>query len=541
MGVVYKALDPAIGRTVAIKTIHLTDLTDSDERQRVVDRLLLEAQSAGTLSHPSIVTVYDVLRQDEFAYIVMEFVPGPSLDVMLREGRVPPRDALLVYLRQVAEALDYAHRKGVIHRDIKPANILISDPAIGVRSAKITDFGIAQTISHEGTHPGNLAGSLSGTPSYMSPEQIEGGAVDGRTDQFSLGVVVYELLCGRKPFAADSLPALLHMICTEQPKTADQVNPTLSVSVGKVLSRALAKKPEERFASASDLVGALAIALTDSPSTADVTRTATSAEMPLAATVAGVTRRQERPLDVSEDRPAGSSRKVAVISLLCFAVAAAVVFVVRLNSSAPTPIQVLVDHSAPLPAAAVTKPAQISRPKPLASPASSVEEPEAAKQRISHPRTSPARTEPVGVIVPATAPFQTTDDIDLVSEPAGAKIVVDDRPDATCNAPCTMALVTGRHTLTAELNGYAVAKRIFVLPGSSSLYIPMAQSTGILVLTSDPAGADISVDGRPYGQTPATLHLAPGVHRILLSHGLVRHEETLNIEADSFQTRGIRW
>ncbi|MBV8865405.1 MAG: serine/threonine protein kinase, partial [Acidobacteriaceae bacterium] len=200
MGVVYKALDPAIGRTVAIKTIHLTDATEA-ERQSVGERLLREARSAGTLSHPNIVTVYDVLTQDEFAYIVMEFVPGPSLEEIIRQRQLPARDELLLYLRQVAEALDYAHRKGIIHRDVKPANIIISQPDPGAerppaeRLAKITDFGVAKTISHEITQ----SGSVTGTPSYMSPEQIEGSVVDGRADQFSLGVVVYELLCGRKP------------------------------------------------------------------------------------------------------------------------------------------------------------------------------------------------------------------------------------------------------------------------------------------------------------------------------------------------------
>src|ERR1700761_2249757 len=212
MGVVYKALDPAIGRTVAIKTIRLSDLTDPDERRRVHERLLREAQSAGVLSHPNIVTIYDILEQEDFAYVFMEYVNGSSLEKMMRTGNLPQRGELLDYLRQVAAALDYAHRKGIVHREIKPANIIISESAPGAeRLAKIADFGVAKFVSHEMTH----SGAMIGTPSYMSPEQIQGMTVDGQSDQFSLAVLVYELLCGEKPFTGETLPALFYAICKQ--------------------------------------------------------------------------------------------------------------------------------------------------------------------------------------------------------------------------------------------------------------------------------------------------------------------------------------
>lgn len=557
MGVVYKALDPAIGRTVAIKTIHLTDATEA-ERQSVGDRLLREAQSAGTLSHPNIVTVYDVLTQDEFAYIVMEFVPGPSLDEMVRQRQIPARDELLLYLRQVAAALDYAHRKGIIHRDVKPANIIISEfdaeteRANAEKVAKITDFGVAKTISHETTH----SGSVAGTPSYMAPEQIAGSVVDGRADQFSLAVIVYELLSSRKPFAADTLPALLHTICTEDPDPVDQVNPALSATAGKVLMRALAKKPDDRFASASDFIGALSIALAEghylpaseqknashSPGNSH-TRAQISALEPLSG--GGSMLR----LDDNERAPV--SRKLAPVVVLCFAVAAAIVFIVRLNTPPQIPVQVLNTHiGAPATAPpenhgneknkARSIPAQISQ-RPESPPQSSVrlaEKP--ASKPVAIERNVPAR-KPPDLMSPAVAAGTSTSDIDLISDPAGARITVDDRSDAVCNAPCTMALPTGRHTLTAQLAGYAVAKRIFVLPESNSLYIPLIQSTGVLVLSSIPSGSSVMIDGKAYGQTPATLHLSSGVHQILLSRGTLRHQETLNIEPDSFQVRTVRW
>ena len=190
MGVVYKAQDPAIGRVVAIKSIRLSDLTDEDERRRMRDRLFREAQSAGVLSHPNIVTIYDIAEEDGMAYIFMEYVNGPTLEKLLGARYPPERETLLSLLRQTAGALDYAHRKGIVHRDIKPANIMVHDNAI----AKITDFGVARIASQQMTH----SGAMMGTPNYMSPEQVEGHPVDGRADQFSLAVVAYEIFTGEK-------------------------------------------------------------------------------------------------------------------------------------------------------------------------------------------------------------------------------------------------------------------------------------------------------------------------------------------------------
>ncbi len=545
MGVVYKALDPAIGRTVAIKTIHLPDLTDSELRQRVGERLLREAQSAGTLSHPSIVTVYDVLEQDEFAYIVMEFVPGRSLETMLTLRQLPAAEELLLYLRQVAEALDYAHRKGIIHRDVKPANIIISEPTWGgERIAKITDFGVAKPISDETTHSGNLTG----TPSYMSPEQIAGLSVSGRSDQFSLAVVVYQLLCGNKPFAAETLPALLHKICTENPVPIDMANPALSATVGKVMTRALAKRPEDRFASASDFIGALSIALAESPVPAQpdhprparTTRVSASAPAALSDTT-------DTPRSLKQSGAARS--KLAWIVVLCFAVTAAVVFIVRLNSSSAIPVQ-LETQSDPRPAPVRSKVASSENKASTSPPPAAVPpKPRNLEAPRDRDKAAPAESQGLqthqrGVIVPATpspASVASMADIDLLSSPSGARIVVDSRSDARCNAPCTMALPTGRHTLTAQMDGYTTERRIFVLPGTSSLYIPLSRSTGVLVLTSVPGGSNVTVDGQPFGRTPVTLHLSSGVHHILLANGSSQHEETVNIDPETVQARSIRW
>ena len=197
-GVVYRAQDPAIGRIIAIKTIRLSDFTDEAERERLRERLFREAQSAGMLSHPNIVTIYDIAEENGLAYIFMECVDGPPLEKILNgaEADSGARTRLAI-LRQTATALDYAHKKGIVHRDIKPANIMIHERT----HAKITDFGVAKIMSQQMTQ----SGVMMGTPNYMSPEQVQGHAVDGRADQFSLAVIAYEVLTGEKPFLADQL------------------------------------------------------------------------------------------------------------------------------------------------------------------------------------------------------------------------------------------------------------------------------------------------------------------------------------------------
>src|SRR5437588_6042693 len=187
MGVVYHAIDPNIGRPVAIKTIQLSQGRKPEEMERMRERLFREARSAGMLSHPGIVTIYDVEQQGDLAYIAMEYVDGPTLDQMLSATPLISAERMFSILGQTAVALDYAHGKSIVHRDIKPANIMIARDG----TAKITDFGIAKiTTSEQFT----MTGSIVGTPHYMSPEQVQGQPVDGRSDQFSLAVITYEAL-----------------------------------------------------------------------------------------------------------------------------------------------------------------------------------------------------------------------------------------------------------------------------------------------------------------------------------------------------------
>ena len=298
MGIVYKALDPAIGRTIAIKSIRLQDLTDETERVRLRERLFREAQSAGILSHPNIVTIYDIAEENGMAYIFMEFVNGPPFEKMFKVDKTPDKETLLSIFRQTAAALDYAHKKGIVHRDIKPANIMIHEDG----TAKITDFGVAKIMSQQMT----LAGTMMGTPSYMSPEQVQSTTITGRADQFSLAVITYEALTGEKPFAAEYMPTLLYKIVREDPLPPQRLNNTLSSQVETVLSRALAKLPEDRYDTCTEFINALAIACNANPAWTPLPR-GSSPNMPTAGsrddlgeTVADI----RPPVDTSVTAPA---------------------------------------------------------------------------------------------------------------------------------------------------------------------------------------------------------------------------------------------
>jgi serine/threonine protein kinase len=267
MGIVYKARDPAIGRTIAIKTIHLEDLTDEVERARLRERLFREAQSAGMLSHPGIVTIYDIAEENGMAYIFMEFVNGPPLEKMLKHEQTPDKETLLSIFRQTGSALDYEHKKGIVHRDIKPANIMIHEDG----TAKVTDFGVAKIVSQQMT----VAGTMMGTPSYMSPEQIQGGAITGGADQFALAVIAYEVLSGEKPFTADYMPTLLFKIVREEALSVDRLNPTLGPQVDEVLRRAMMKNSKDRYETCTMFVNALAAACNETPGWTPMPRGAT--------------------------------------------------------------------------------------------------------------------------------------------------------------------------------------------------------------------------------------------------------------------------
>jgi serine/threonine protein kinase len=248
MGVVYKALDPKINRLVAVKTISMAGQPPEEERE-YRERFFREAEAAGRLSHPGIVTIFDVSEEPEtrVPYIVMEFVGGKSLDKMLAQGdhKLPLETAMQLAL-ELAEALDCAHDQGVVHRDLKPANILITEDG----HAKIADFGVAKLNLANFT----LSGRVLGTPAYMSPEQLNGNEVDGRSDLFSLGVVLYAMATGYRPFQGNSALTVSFKVVNRDPVPATVLNTDLPLELDYILARALAKDPAQRYQRGVEMV-----------------------------------------------------------------------------------------------------------------------------------------------------------------------------------------------------------------------------------------------------------------------------------------------
>lgn len=385
MGVVYEAWDPVIDRRVAIKVIRRDALDlaaggDSQDGGELLTRLRREAQAAGRLSHAGIVAIYDFGEDatqggGPVAYIAMELVDGRELRELLDDGqRFGPDDAVRIVGEMLA-ALQHAHERGVTHRDIKPANVILMHDG----SVKLADFGVARIESSDLTQ----AGTLIGTPSYMSPEQLLGLPVDGRSDLFSCGVLLYEMLTGRKPFAG-SMTTVIQKVLNEQPAPPSQANPALSPAWDAVLDRALAKKPEARFQNARAMADALRAALAAQRGDATVVRPADRAAAAgvahprrgpwiagaglalVGAVIAGVyvaTRPDDRGVAASPPAPAASATVVAAAPASATAVplpaeavaAAAAVPAAAAASAAPPPAPASAAPSKPPPPLAASR------------------------------------------------------------------------------------------------------------------------------------------------------------------------------------------
>jgi serine/threonine protein kinase len=246
-GTVYKVRDRVLGRLVAIKILTAGLLPQDGGSSALQDRFLQEAKALAGIKHPNIVMIYDLGREaDGSSYLAMELVDGITLDTLLvREGRLPWRRAVAIGA-QIADALDFAHRQGVVHRDLKPANVMLE---VGDK-VKVTDFGIAKLPNATKL---TMTGNIVGTPGYMSPEQVQEGRVDGRSDIFSLGCVLYEMLSGERAFTSEGVHAILFKIVSEDPRPLRSVAPEVPEEVARIVTRALAKKPEARYASGADL------------------------------------------------------------------------------------------------------------------------------------------------------------------------------------------------------------------------------------------------------------------------------------------------
>ncbi len=575
---VYRAQDPAIGRIIAIKTIRLSDFTDTSERERLRERLFREAQSAGMLSHPNIVTIYDIAEENGLAYIFMECVDGPPLEKVLNGVEPIRSENALSILRQTATALDYAHQKGIVHRDIKPANILIHERTL----AKITDFGVAKIMSQQMTQ----SGVMMGTPNYMSPEQVQGHAVDGRADQFSLAVIAYEMLTGEKPFLADQLPALLFRIVREDPVPPQRLNPTIGAQVEAVLKKALAKSANDRYGTCLQFVDALAGALQTSPGWRLLPRSSAHSMPTMAGVVvdpkAVAAKPAQAPIAAPLEAPAvpgpqhwetavpgmfrdvePEQRSPLLRSLVWMLVGIGLVGLVLFGAQKylfnrgsepvatdsqtpgpPAPTGQTADNSAskPSPVGQSQVPGDSAKqPPPQAPPeatAPQTQTPATQTPPASEspaPRTAPARddaeaprppapqAQPQHTVAPATLEPKpgvepkpgTGQSVQFLTEPPGAQVTVDDNPSLACKTPCMLPLSGGRHALTVQLAGYRPYPRVFSVPQDGDLFLRLSKTSGTLSITSEPPGATIEVNGAVQGKrTPAVFNLTPGTYHV---------------------------
>ncbi len=246
MGVVYRAKDPVIGRTVAVKTIRLSEEGTGMSRAQLVERFETEARAAGLLTHPNIVVIHDAGEADGLYYITMELVNGKSLQAMLDAGQKFQLPRLLHVMEQVCSALQFAHNHNVVHRDIKPANIML----YGDDVVKVTDFGTAMILQYGAPNRTEAMG----TPCYMSPELIKGKALDGRTDIFALGVMLYEMTTGQKPFLGKDIATILYRVLNDDPIPPHQANPNIPLGVSSTILKALTKSPHLRYDNCRDLM-----------------------------------------------------------------------------------------------------------------------------------------------------------------------------------------------------------------------------------------------------------------------------------------------
>jgi serine/threonine-protein kinase len=251
MGAVYLGKDPKISRVVAIKTMALSQEFEDDELVEVKERFFREAETAGRLTHPSIVTIYDAGEEHDLAYIAMEFLKGSDLTKFIKKDKLLPYAKVLDLIKRSAEGLDYAHSNNVVHRDIKPANIMYD---VDSDSMKITDFGIARITDSSKTKTGMVLG----TPSYMSPEQLAGKRVTGQSDLFSLGVMMYQMVTGELPFKGDSMATLMYKIANETHPDPVEVNPDLPRCITVLINRSLEKDVEKRYQTGAQMADDIA-------------------------------------------------------------------------------------------------------------------------------------------------------------------------------------------------------------------------------------------------------------------------------------------
>ena len=532
MGVVYKAQDPTIGRTVALKTMRLD--VHGLESDDVLRRFKNEARAAGVLNHPNIVTIYDAGEQDGMFYIAMEFIEGTTLHAVLAEKRVLTPEEIIHYSRQICKGLDYAHSNGIIHRDIKPGNIMITADG----TAKIMDFGIAKAGGGM-----TSTGQVLGTPNYMSPEQVKGKVLDGRSDLFSFGVMLYEMVTGEKPFTGQNVTTIIYKIVHENPIPPRDLDVTIHPGLSAVVTKSLAKVPEERYQTGAELmkdledyksVGSgsspMAVLPTSAVNMAQVTNMIPQA-VPGAAAAATPARDSAILSPGTAARAKRGALEVVVATVLLAAAALGGYGYYRYRTALKVEKldRELEDkvRQEQIQQAAADAARKAEQSKQQAAPVSSVE---------------PERKLPPSQKATVSPNLATKDrgELRIDSQPRGAKVEVDGWTEPTWVTPFSASnMGAGKHVVVFSKPGYLPEMRTATVTVGKSLPLSVQLSPAVstLVVDSTPGGANIQVDGKDTGKiTPAEIVVEKGEHTITL-----RKPGFKDVSATQTLIEGQRW
>jgi len=450
MGTVYQGYDPKIDRIVALKTIRKDRLAESRDAEDLVTRFQKEVRAAGKLVHPNIVIVYDTGEDEETAYVAMEYIEGDTLENLLQKGIRFPMDKVIDIMEQICDGLEYTHRQGIVHRDLKPSNIML----VNGERLKITDFGISKAVGAVSS-PITQAGILLGTPSYMSPEQIAGKEIDGRSDLFSLGIILYQLVTGEAPFAGDTIPKLLYNIVNKDPTPPSQIDSSIPSLCDEVIAKALAKDPDRRYQTARHFIEDLRRAyrgegLTESPS------------MEPTMTVAGGVREEIRP----KQKRYGLLAGLAVI--LSVVVLGGYYWMAFRTPKAPIEQGV---SEARVGERVVTPSVEKEPVRPIPPPAEREEKPETVT---------------------------ATGSIAVKSDPPGALVFVDGKRHKDPTPTEIKGLAAGKkYKIRMEKEGFKPWSEIVEPKPDKSLPIEarLERLVGAIVVRSDPPGASVFIDG----------------------------------------------
>lgn len=569
MGVVYKAKDPTIGRTVALKTLRL-DVHGLDAAE-MVRRFQNEARAAGVLSHPNIVTIYDAGECDGIFYIAMEFIQGTTLHELLAEQHILPSEDVIRYSRQICKGLDYAHSHGIVHRDVKPANIMIT--ANG--TVKIMDFGIAKAGGSM-----TSTGQVLGTPNYMAPEQVKGRPLDGRSDLFSFGVILYEMLTGEKPFVGQNVTTIIYKIVNENPIAPRDLDVTVHPGLSAIVTRALAKSPDDRYQTGADLVrdlesyklagaplhatsklttgklttgklaiGKLVSAKTSNGSTGAARFSQAETALPQDKTLVlplkngnGNTAaakpapgQERKPLKVRRPSlPVHPPRKnvliaAAVLIVLLGSAMAGYAYMHTRSKMRQLEVEMKTKEAARQEQILAQQKNDPPVPAPVAKPADDhdmiardtmVKFVKTVKTAKSSPLVLPA---PVKVQKATSSPNQVytqQSELQFNSKPQGAKVEIDGWSEPNWVTPFTAShLAAGYHTVAFSKAGYLPKGEAAqsVAGKSIQVYAELSPAVSTLVINSNPQGANIWLDSKDTGKTtPAQLTVEKGPHRVVV-------------------------